>query len=78
VPAGAAQAGDWIPRAISGLWALLDDAVEHANAALEQAGLAERIDTRRTSWERGTNGEYALSMAGPGEAYRHMAIFVSL
>src|SRR5437773_8604310 len=55
-PAGAAQAEDWIPRAVSALWALLDDAVAHANAALEQTGLAERIDTRRTSWERRTNG----------------------
>jgi hypothetical protein len=78
VPVGTAQAEDWIPRAASALWALIDDAVEHANAALEQAGLAERIDTRRTNWERGTNGEYALSMAGPGGEQRHITVFVSL
>src|SRR5437764_11460847 len=78
VPVGAAQDEDWIPRAVGALWALLDDAVEHANAALEQAGLAERIDTRRTNWERQTNGEYALSMAGQGGEHRQIVVFVSL
>jgi hypothetical protein len=72
VPAGEAHAEAWIPGAITALWALLDEAVEQANAALEDAGLAERIVTRRTS------REYWLSMAGPGGEPREMALFVSL
>jgi hypothetical protein len=71
-PAGEARAEQWIPGAITALWALLDEAVEQANAALEDAGLAERIGTRRTS------REYWLSMAGPGGEPREMALFVSL
>ena len=72
VPAGETRAEEWIPGAIAALWALLDEAVEQANAALEDAGLAERIGTRRTS------REYWLSMAGPGGEPREMALFVSL
>jgi hypothetical protein len=71
-PAGEAGAEAWIPGAITALWALLDEAVEQANAALEDAGLAERIGTRRTSRESW------LSMAGPGGEPRQVAIFVSL
>jgi hypothetical protein len=72
VPTREMRAEEWIPGAITALWALLDEAVEQANAALEDAGLAERIGTRRTSWE------YWLSMAGPGGEPREMALFVSL
>jgi hypothetical protein len=72
VPAGEVRADAWIPGAITALWALIDEAVEQANAALEDAGLAERIGTRRTS------REYWLSMAGPGGEQRHIAVFVSL
>jgi hypothetical protein len=71
-PAGEARAEEWIPGAITALWALIDEAVEQANAALEDAGLAERIGTRRTS------RECWLSMAGPGGAPREMTLFVSL
>jgi hypothetical protein len=72
MPAGEARAEEWIPGAITALWALIDEAAEQANAALEDAGLAERIGTRRTS------REYWLSMAGPGGEPREMALFVSL
>jgi hypothetical protein len=72
VPAGEARAEEWIPGAITVLWALIDEAVEQANAALEDAGLAERIGTRRTS------REYWLSMAGPSGEPREIALFVSL
>jgi hypothetical protein len=72
VPAREVRAEEWIPGAITVLWALLDEAIEQANAALEDAGLAERIGTRRTS------REYWLSMAGPGGEPREMALFVSL
>jgi hypothetical protein len=72
VPAGEASAEEWIPGAITALWALIDEAVEQANAALDDAGLAERIGTRRTS------REYWLSMVGPGGEPREMALFVSL
>jgi hypothetical protein len=71
-PAREARAEEWIPGAITALWALLDEAVEQANAALEDAGLAERIGTRRTS------REYWLCMAGPGGEPREIALFVSL
>ena len=43
-----------------------------ANAALEHAGLTERIVTRRTS------REYWLSMEGPSGVPRHIAVFVGL
>ena len=72
VPAREVRAEEWIPGAITALWALIDEAVEQANAALEDAGLAERMGTRRTS------REYWLSMAGPGGEPREMALFVSL
>jgi hypothetical protein len=72
MPAGEARAEDWIPDAITALWALIDEAVEQANAALEDAGLAERLATRRTS------REYWLGMTGPGGEPRHIAVFVGL
>jgi hypothetical protein len=71
-PAGEARADEWIPGAITALWALLDDAVEQANAALKHAGLAERIGTRRTSQE------YRLGMTGSGGMPCHIAVFMSL
>lgn len=63
---------EWIPGAITALWTLFDEAVTQATYALEQAGLRERILTRRTS------REYWLSMAGPDGARRSIAVFVSL
>ena len=72
VPAREVRAEEWIPGAITVLWTLIDEAVEQANAALEDVGLAERIGTRRTSWE------YWLSMVGPGGEPREVALFVSL
>jgi hypothetical protein len=71
-PAGAVRADEWVPGAITALWALIDDAVEQANAALEHAGLAERIGARRTSQE------CWLAMTGPGGEPRHIAVFMSL
>src|SRR5438552_17729450 len=59
VPAGEVRADAWIPGAITALWALIDAAVGQANAALEHAGLAERIGARRT------RREYWPRMAGP-------------
>src|SRR5436305_2394819 len=58
--AGEACVDERISGAITALWALLDDAVEQANAALEHAGLAERMGTRRT------RQEYWLGMTGSG------------
>ena len=63
---------DWIPGAMAALWTLFDEAVTQATHALEQAGLTDRILTRRTS------REYWLSMAGPDGARRSISIFVSL
>ena len=71
-PAGAVRADEWVPGAITALWALIDDAVGQANAALEHAGLAERIGARRTSQE------CWLDMTGPGGEQRHIAVFMSL
>src|SRR5438045_104642 len=65
VAAGEVRAEAWIPGAITALWALIDKAVEQANAALEDAGRAERLGTRCTS------REYRLSMAGPGRDSDH-------
>lgn len=62
----------WIPGAIALLWTLFDQAVEQATSALKQAGLGERIVTRRTS------REYWLAMAGPAGGERQIAVFVSL
>lgn len=62
----------WIPGAMAALWALFDEAVTQATQALEQAGVTDRILTRRTS------REYWLSMPGPDGARRSIAIFISL
>ena len=71
-PADDPRPEDWIPGAITALWTLFDQAVTQATHALEQAGLPERILTRRTS------REYWLSMAGPDGARRSISLFVSL
>lgn len=66
------SAEDWIPGAIAALWTLFDDAVAQATAALERAGLPERILTRRT--ER----EYWLYMTEPNGEQRQITLFTSL
>ena len=71
-PAGEACADAWIAGAITALWTVFDNAVEQANAALERAGLAERLGARRTGQE------YWLGMTGPGSEPRHIAVFVGL
>lgn len=71
-PADGMPPEDWIPGAMAALWTLFDEAVTQATHALEQAGLTDRILTRRTS------REYWLSMAGPDGARRSISIFVSL
>ncbi len=69
-----ARSGDelWIPAAMEALWTLFDTAIEQANDALEQAGLADRITGRRTAQE------YRVTMEEPSEEQRHIIAFASL
>src|SRR5438067_7728409 len=63
---------DWVVDAIGRLWTTFDEAVEHANSALEQSGSEERIKTQCTS------RDYRLSMPGPAGEQRQIAVFASL
>jgi hypothetical protein len=63
---------DWTPSAITLLWAMFDEAVKHANDALERSGAAERILLHRTM------REYLMSMAGPEGEGRQVAVNASL
>lgn len=72
VPATTQPAEEWIPDAVAALWALWDEAVAQATAALLQAGLPQRLTTVRTE------DEYRVEMEDATGDARAIRIFVGL
>lgn len=62
----------WPTDALEMLWAMFDEAIEQAQRALEEYGIAERI-----VYERGGH-DYRLRMTGPDGKPRQIAVFANV